>query len=87
VVGSNISQTLQFIDSGNAELGFVALSQVATSLPRRSGAPADLYDPIFQDAVLLETGADNPAAAAFLEFLKGPEAAAVIARYGYAAGE
>lgn len=84
VVGSNISQTLQFVDSGNAELGFVALSQVVDKpAPQVWHVPAELYDPILQDAVLLETGADRPAAAAFLEFLKGPEAAAVIARYGY----
>jgi molybdate transport system substrate-binding protein len=88
VVGSNISQTLQYVDSGNAELGFVALSQVIDKPASQVWhAPADLYDPIFQDAVLLETGADSPAAAAFLEFLNGPEAEEVIARYGYAAGE
>lgn len=84
VTGESISQTLQFVDSGNAELGFVALSQVidkpATQVWRVPGA---LYQPIAQDAVLLETGADNPVAQAFLDFLKSAEGKAIIARYGY----
>lgn len=84
VVGQNISQTLQFVDSGSAELGFVALSQVVDK-PQSEvwRVPAELYDPILQDGVLLQAGLDSPAAAAFLEFLKGPEAVAVIAKYGY----
>lgn len=88
VVGQNISQALQFVESGNAELGFVALSQVTERPPSQVWrVPAELYDPILQDAVLLTTGASNPAAAAFIAFLKGPEAAAIIARYGYDTGE
>lgn len=84
VVGENISQTLQFIDSGNAELGFVALSQVVdkpTSAVWR--VPADLHAPILQDAVLLKTGADNPAAKAFLDFLRSDEGKAIIEKFGY----
>ena len=84
VQGNNISQTFQFVDTGNAELGFVALSQV---IGRADGhawlVPAALYDPILQDAVLLKKGEADAAARAFLAFLKGPEAKAVIEKYGY----
>lgn len=84
VQGNNISQTYQFIETGNAELGFVALSQIAgMESGSRWNVPSDLYSPILQDAVLLKTGAENPAAAAFMEFLKGPSAAAIIEKYGY----
>jgi len=84
VQGSNIAQTFQFVDTGNAELGFVALSQV---IERPGGSrwvvSANLYAPIRQDAVLLTTGASNDAARAFLNFLKGPEALVVIEKFGY----
>jgi molybdate transport system substrate-binding protein len=84
VQGSNISQTFQFVDTGNADLGFVALSQVVTA---QGGSkwivPTNLYSPIRQDAVLLRNGADNEAAKAFLAFMKGADAAAVIERFGY----
>ena len=83
VQGNNIAQTFQFVETGNAELGFVALSQVVSnSEGSRWEVPADLYEPIRQDAVLLETGEDNEAAKGFLEFLQSPEAAAIIAKYG-----
>lgn len=86
VQGSNIAQAYQFVDTGNAELGFVALSQV---IGRPGGSrwvvPANLYSAIRQDAVLLRSGADNEAAEAFLEFMKGAEAAKVIEKYGYEA--
>jgi molybdate transport system substrate-binding protein len=88
VQGNNIAQTFQFIDTGNAELGFVALSQV---IDRSEGSrwlvSANLYAPIKQDAVLLKKGAGNEAAKAFLAFLKGPEAAAVEAKFGYGTPE
>jgi molybdate transport system substrate-binding protein len=84
VQGSNIAQTFQFVDTGNAELGFVALSQVVAA---RGGSkwivPRNLYNPILQDAVLLRNGADNEAAKAFLAFMKGADAAAVMERFGY----
>lgn len=84
VMGSSIAQAFQFIDTANAELGFVALSQVAG---RTDGSrwlvDQALYRPIRQDAVLLKTGAGSEAARAFMAYLKGPEARAAIARYGY----
>ena len=84
VQGSNIAQTYQFVETSNAELGFVALSQVIT---RKDGSrwlvPANLYTPIRQDAVLLKSAAANEAAKSFLTFMKGPEAAAVIEKFGY----
>jgi molybdate transport system substrate-binding protein len=84
VQGDNIAQTFQFVDTGNAELGFVALSQViAIQGGSRWVVPPNLYGAIRQDAVLLRSGADNKAARAFISFLKGPEALAVIERYGY----
>jgi molybdate transport system substrate-binding protein len=85
VQGANINQAFQFVDTGNAELGFVALSQVVkTDQGSRWLVPQDLYPPIRQDAVLLRKGADSEAAKAFMEFLKGPEARAVIESFGYA---
>jgi len=84
VQGSNINQTFQFVDTGNAELGFVALSQVVKrSEGSRWLVAANLYTPIRQDAVLLKSGAANEAARAFIAFLKGPEAGAIIEKYGY----
>lgn len=87
VQGNNIGQTFQFVDSGNAELGFVALSQLAGKTEgSRWLVPQALYTPIRQDAVLLKKGESNEAAKAFLAFLKGPQARAVIEKYGYAMG-
>jgi molybdate transport system substrate-binding protein len=84
VQGASITQVLQFTQTGAAELGFVALSQVvATNRGSRWLVPARLHAPIDQQAVLLTRGAANPAAGAFLQFLKGPEAKAIIRRYGY----
>jgi molybdate transport system substrate-binding protein len=87
VEGENISQTYQFIDTKAAELGFVALSQVVgRSDGSRWVVPDDLYAPIAQGAVLLKQGADNDAAKAFFDFLKGDEAHAIIESYGYGTG-
>jgi molybdate transport system substrate-binding protein len=87
VTGQNISQAQQFIATGNAELGFVALSQVYKDGKLTSGSawivPESLHEPIRQDAIILEKGKDNPAARAFADFLKGPEATAIIRSYGY----
>ncbi|MBZ4023284.1 molybdate ABC transporter substrate-binding protein [Rhodobacter sp. TJ_12] len=88
ITGKSIAQAYQFTASGNAPLGFVAMSQVAGD---RSGSswvvPADLYAPIRQDAVLLMPGKDDPAAQAFLDFLKTPQAVEIIVKYGYETGE
>lgn len=84
VQGSNIAQTYQFVDTANAEIGFVAFSQVALKPGgSRWVVPAGMHKTIAQDAVLLKTGADSDAAKAFLAFLKGPEARKVIEKYGY----
>ncbi|HEU4620503.1 MAG TPA: molybdate ABC transporter substrate-binding protein [Gammaproteobacteria bacterium] len=88
VQGTNISQTYQFVSTGNAEVGFVALSQVAgNDAGSRWIVPDRLYDAIAQDAVLLEHGAKNAAAAAFLAYLEGPEARAIEEKYGYGTGK
>jgi molybdate transport system substrate-binding protein len=85
VEGNSIAQAFQFVQTGNAELGFVALAQLAGEPGgSRWVVPQNLYTPIRQDAVLLKTGANNPAATAFLAFLQGPQARAIIERYGYA---
>ncbi len=87
VQGASIAQAFQFVDTANAELGFIALSQViGAETGSRWLVPQTLYTPIRQDAVLLDKARDSEAARAFLAFLKGPEARAVIARYGYADG-
>ena len=84
VQGNNIAQTFQFVDTANAEIGFVAFAQVALKPGgSRWVVPASMYKTIAQDAVLLKTGANNDAAKAFLAFLKGPEARKVIEKYGY----
>ncbi|NOT83795.1 MAG: molybdate ABC transporter substrate-binding protein [Methylococcaceae bacterium] len=87
VQGENIAQTQQFISTGNAELGFLALSQVIENGKIGSGSgwiiPADQHKPILQDAILLKTGVENPAAPALLKFLKSLEAKAIIKKYGY----
>jgi molybdate transport system substrate-binding protein len=85
VQGNSIAQAFQFVDTRNAELGFVALAQLyGINEGTRWLVPESLHSPIRQDAVLLKTGADSEASKAFLAFLKGPEARAVIERFGYA---
>ena len=84
VRGNNIAQTFQFVETGNAELGFVAGSQVAgRNTPSVWVVPDNLYSPILQDAVLLRRGGENPGARAFVDFLKSAEAIRVIEKYGY----
>jgi molybdate transport system substrate-binding protein len=88
VQGNNIGQTFQFVNSSNAELGFVALSQVVkVEGGSRWIVPAKYHDAIAQDAVLLKSGAENAAAREFLAYLKGPEARAVIEKFGYGIAE
>jgi molybdate transport system substrate-binding protein len=84
VMGSSITQAFQFVDTGAAELGFVAYSQVINITGgSRWLVPAADHAPIEQQAILLDRGQNNPAARAFLAFLKGPQAVAIIRRYGY----
>jgi molybdate transport system substrate-binding protein len=87
VTGDSLAQAYQFVSTGNAELGFVALSQVAVPGKPVTGSywrvPQALYGEIRQDAVLLKAGEKNPAAQALLAWLKSDAAKAVIASYGY----
>ncbi len=87
VQGENIAQAYQFVATGNAELGFVALSQVFADGRLTQGSawrvPAELYTPIRQDAQLLATGKDNPAAAALLAYLRSDKARTLIRSFGY----
>lgn len=86
VRGDNIAQTFQFVTTGNAQLGFVAYSQVARdSNGSQWLPPQSLYQPLRQDAVLLEKGSGNPAALAFMDFLLSDEAQGIVSRYGYGA--
>lgn len=87
VLGENIGQAQQFISTGNAELGFVALSQVIENGKIATGSgwivPDDRHALIKQDAVLLNLGAENPAALALMDYLKSQPALAIINKYGY----
>lgn len=87
VQGNSIAQAHQFIVSGNAELGFLALSQVMKDGRISEGSawivPENMHKPIRQDAVLLNSGSKNIAAAALLKFLREPAAVAIIKAYGY----
>jgi len=87
VQGDNIAQAHQFVDTENAELGFVALSQVLTQGQLTAGSvwvvPASMHAPLRQDAVLLTRGQDQPAARALLRYLKGDRALAIMRSYGY----
>ena len=88
VLGENIGQTYQFAASGNAQLGFVALSQVMEDGKIREGSawivPAAMHEPIRQDAIVLNTAKDNAAAKALMDYLQGDKARAIIKSYGYA---
>ncbi|MCG7865211.1 MAG: molybdate ABC transporter substrate-binding protein [Candidatus Thiodiazotropha taylori] len=86
VKGDSIAQTFQFVATGNADAGFVALAQIK-AWQGESGTlweiPESYYAPIDQAAVLLNKGQDNPAAHAFLDFLKSEKAKQLIQAYGY----
>lgn len=87
VEASNIGQTFQFVSSGNAALGFVALSQVFENGKLKEGSdwviPSNLYSPIKQDAVLLTSGKANLVAQALLHYLRSDRAKAIIVSFGY----
>ena len=88
VRGENIGQTFQFVKTGNAEIGFVALSQIHDPNKPVSGdywlPSQDLYPKVEQQAVILESAADNDAASEFMDFVRSEKAAEVIESYGYA---
>ena len=87
VMGDSIAQAYQFVFTGNAELGFVALSQLLQPGQPIAGThwrvPANLYAVIRQDAVLLQPAAQQPAAAALLAYLKTAAAKTLIQQHGY----
>lgn len=87
VQGENIAQTLQFVSTGNAQLGFVALSQVIRDGRIASGSgwlvPSEMHAPIRQDAVLLPRASDNSAARALVDYLKNPKSREIIRSFGY----
>ena len=87
VQGESIGQAYQFVASGNAQLGFVALSQVMADNRISEGSawlvPPELYQPIRQDAVILRNGKDNKAAMALVAYLKSEKARTVIRSFGY----
>ena len=87
VQGENIAQTYQFVTSGNAQLGFVALSQITENGKVKSGSawsvPQEFHDQIKQDAILLNNGKDSIAAKALLDYLKSDKAKKIIVSYGY----
>ena len=87
VEAANINQTFQFVASGNAEVGFVALSQVTRHDRLQKGSawivPANLHDPIIQEAVVLKRADRNPAAQAWIRYLASNSAHEIIRSYGY----
>ncbi|MBS0167697.1 MAG: molybdate ABC transporter substrate-binding protein [Nitrospira sp.] len=87
VMGESLGQTMGFIESGNAQLGFVALSQVLAPKIKGKGSrwdvPTNLHEPINQGVLLLAKAKDNQAAKALMEFIGGPQAKKIIERYGY----
>ncbi len=87
VMGESLGQTMGFIESGNAQLGFVAVSQILDPKIKGQGSrwevPPHLHEPIKQDVILLIKGKDNQAAKALMEFVGSPQAKKIIERYGY----
>ncbi len=87
VQGENISQVFQFVETENAQIGFVAMSQIFAHGQMTHGSawvvPAHLYTPIQQDAVLLLAGQGNAAALDLMNFLKSPKAKSIMTDYGY----
>lgn len=87
VQGDSIAQAWQFVSTGNADLGFVALSQISLNGKISKGTawvvPLEQHDPIRQDAVLLQRGENNKAAVALLQYLQSAPARLIIRQYGY----
>jgi molybdate transport system substrate-binding protein len=91
VLGENISQAAQFVESGNAQAGFVALAHAIAPAMQGKGkywiVPAEAYPPLNQGAVLMAHSPHRPEAAAFLEYMKTAEASAVLQHYGFSLPE
>lgn len=87
VVGENVTQTSQFVETGNADAGLVAMSLVVSPRLKGKGQWVEidgaLHSPLEQAAVITKIGTRNPAASRYLAFLRGPEARAVLERFGY----
>ena len=87
VRGENISQTFQFLVTGNADIGFIALSQLKRNQKQLKGyswaVPSEWHDPIRQQAILLKRAKTNKAAQEFLNFLKNDRVQKIIESYGY----
>jgi molybdate transport system substrate-binding protein len=85
--GQNVGQVFQYVSSGNVRQGIIPLSQVTNEGTITSGSawiiPSNFYQPIKQDAVLLNHGKSNPAAHLFLNYLKSPQALSIIRSFGY----
>ena len=87
VRAGNIAQAYQLVDSGNAMLGLVAYAQVVHTQRRYQKIPTDWHQPIQQQAVLLQSGANNPAALEFIKFMQSPKASNIIRADGYTVSE
>jgi molybdate transport system permease protein len=93
VIGENIGQTAQFVQTGNADIGLVALSQVLDPQPAEAGdfsreyglVPEALHTPLAQGMVITSHGTGNPLATAFADLLHSDAARPILERYGYAA--
>ena len=87
VIGENISQAAQFVESGNAQAGLIALSHALAPAMKNKGrywiVPLDAYPTLNQAAVVLSKSKQQGAARAFLEFLRSPEATSLLASYGF----
>lgn len=87
VLGQNIGQTFSMVDTGAAQVGFVATSALQgpgiTPKGSQYDVPQEMFAPIEQDAILLNAGRDNAAAIAFLDYLKGDTAKAIAQSFGY----
>ncbi len=91
VLGENISQAAQFVESGNAQAGFVALAHAIAPAMQGKGkywvVPADAYPPLDQGVVLISHSPHQQDAAAFLEYMKSAEATTLLQRYGFTSPE
>lgn len=95
IMGENINQAFQFVQSGNADLGFIAYSQLKALIHKQNQTqaqttsssfwliPSKLHQPIKQNAVMLKRGQENPAAQAFFDYLFSPAVTELIVSHGY----